>query len=89
MNAKKGALSNVLKKLMVWITVVIIAALLAVPAFAQRADVSMLWGSDEWLINQFADENGDLTKFCLSASEDKAGWVAQFPNLAGLCGWSV
>ena len=78
-----------LKKLMVWASVVVIAALLSVPAFAQTADLSLMWGSDEWLINQFGDENGDLTEFCLAASEDRAGWSAQFPNLVGLCGWTV
>jgi hypothetical protein len=79
----------VLKKLMVWASVLVIAALLSVPAFAQTADLSLMWGSDEWLINQFGDENGDLTEFCLAASEDRAGWSAQFPNLVGLCGWTV
>ena len=78
-----------LKKLTVWATVLLIAALLSVPAFAQTADLSLMWGSDEWLINQFGDENGDLAEFCLSASEDQAGWSAQFPNLIGLCGWTV
>jgi len=79
----------VLKKLMVWASVLVIAALLSVPAFAQTADLSLMWGSDEWLINQFGDENGDLTEFCLAASEDRAGWSAQFPNLVSLCGWTV
>ena len=67
----------------------LIAALLAVPSFAQTADLSLMWGSDEWLINQFGDENGELTEFCLAASEDKAGWLAQFPNLGELCDWTV
>ncbi len=78
-----------LKKLMVWGTVLLIAALLAVPSFAQTADLSLMWGSDEWLINQFGDERGDLTEFCQAAGEDKAGWAAQFPNLVDLCGWDV
>ncbi len=81
------------KKLLVWVAVLLVAALLAVPAFAQpiaqEADLTLMWGSDEWIINQFGDENGDLTEFCLAASEDQAGWLAQFPNLADLCDWTV
>ncbi len=65
------------------------AALLSIPAFAQTADLSVEWGSPEFLINQFGDETGDLTGFCLSISEDPSGFLAQFPELAPLCGFSV
>ena len=81
------------KKLLVWVAVLLAAALLAVPAVAQpvadRADLTLTWGGEEWLINQFGDERGDMSEFCLTASEDRAGWLAQFPNLADLCDWDV
>ncbi len=81
------------KKLLVWVAVLLAAALLAVPAVAQpvadRADLTLTWSSEEWLINQFGDERGNMSEFCLTASEDRAGWLAQFPNLADLCDWDV
>ena len=79
-----------LNKLLAMIVVLLIAVVMAVPAFAQTADLRMEFGSDEWLINQFGDESGDVTAFCETAGqteETKAGWKAVFPNLAGLCGW--
>jgi hypothetical protein len=81
----------VLKKLLAVVVVALTAAVMAVPAFAQSADLTLEWGSDEWLINQFGDENGDVTTFCNTLAQNpdvQAGWVAEFPNLPGLCGWS-
>jgi len=79
----------VLKKLLVWATMLLIAALLAVPAFAQAtADLSVGWGSDEWLLNQFSVD-GDIQPFCETIAQDPTeleGWLAQFPNLASVCG---
>ncbi len=77
-----------LKKLLVWATVVGVAGLLALPALAQTtSDLSVPWGSDQWLINQFG-VNGNMTKFCNTITQDpskEAGWLQQFPNLADLC----
>ena len=78
------------KKLPVWGAVLVVAGLLAAPAFAQTADLTEAWGSDQWLINQFGIK-GDITPFCQTVEQKpdaEAGWVAQFPNLADLCGWS-
>jgi len=81
----------VLKKLLVWVSVLVVAAVLAVPAFAQTtSDLTEVWGSDQWLMNQFG-ANGDISGFCETVGQDPeklAGWLAQFPNLAGLCSWS-
>ncbi len=72
---------------MVWVIVVLMAAVLAVPAFAQNADLTLEFGSPEWLANAFgSDEN-----FCTTVGQDpavRAGWEAQFPELAAYCGWS-
>jgi hypothetical protein len=77
-----------LKKLLAWGSVLVVAALLAVPAFADPADLSSEWGSDQWLIDQFG-ANGDITSFCKSIKrKDQTSWRQQFPNLPGLCGWS-
>ena len=77
------------KKLLVWAAVLMVAALLAVPAFAQAtADLTLEWGSDEWLINQFGGGTGDIQPFCDTIAQDPtelAGWEAQFPNLANVC----
>lgn len=78
-----------LKKLAIYVAVLMIAALISIPAFAQTVDLGLEWGSEGWLIGQFGDETGDLTEFCLAAGEDAAGWTAQFPELAPLCGWTV
>lgn len=80
-----------LKKLLVWVAVLLVAALLAVPALAQTTDPASVWGSDEWLVNQFGDQNGDITNFCNTVGgkpDAKASWEAEFPNLANVCGWS-
>ena len=53
-----------LRKLLAVVVVALTAAVMAVPAFAQSADLTLEWGSDEWLINQFGDQNGDITTFC-------------------------
>ena len=80
-----------LKKLLVWGSVLIVAALLAVPAFAQTAiDLNTEWGSEKWLINQFG-VNGDISQFCQTIGQDpaeRAEWLAQFPNLANVCNFS-
>src|SRR3954471_6922242 len=77
-----------LKKLLAWGLVLLVAALLAVPAFADPADFSSEWGSDQWLIDQFG-ANGDITSFCKGIKrKDQPSWTQQFPNLLGLCGWS-
>src|SRR3954447_10809241 len=77
-----------LKKLLAWGSVLVVAALLAVPAFADPADLSSEWGSDQWLIDQFG-VNGDITSFCKSIKrKDQSSWAQQFPNLPGLCGWT-
>ena len=82
-----------LRKLLAMIVVLTIAAAMAVPAFAQTLpDLSLEWGSEEWLINQFGDEYGDVTLFCETAGQSAdtiAAWGAAFPNLYDLCGWSV
>lgn len=80
------------KKLLYTMAVLLIAAVMAIPAFAQTADLSMEWGGEEWLINQFGDESGDVTAFCETAGQSAdtmAGWGAEFPGLYDLCGWSV
>ena len=77
-----------LKKLLVSSAVLLVAALLAVPAFANPADLSVEWGSDQWLINEFG-VNGDITPFCQSIKPaDQANWAMQYPNLPASCGWS-
>ena len=80
-----------LKKLLVWVGVLVVAASLAVPAFAQTtSDLNVKWGSDPWLINQFGI-NGDISPFCQTIAQDPtelADWLAQFPNLANVCGFS-
>jgi hypothetical protein len=77
-----------LMKLMGLAVVLLTAALLAVPAFAQaRADLSVEWGSDEWLRNQFSVD-GDIQPFCETIGQDPAaleGWLAQHPNLVNVC----
>lgn len=81
-----------LNKLLAMAVVLLMAAVIAVPAFAQTADLSLEWGSEEWLINQFGDEFGDVTAFCETAGQTAdtiAGWGAVFPGLYDLCGWSV
>ena len=82
-----------LKKLLAMIAVLTIAAVMAVPAFAQTLpDLSLEWGSEEWLINMFGDEYGDVTLFCETAGESAdsiAAWGGAFPNLYDLCGWTV
>lgn len=82
-----------LRKLLAVIAVLTIAAAMAVPAFAQTLpDLSLEWGSPEWLINMFGDENGDITLFCETAGESAdsiAAWGGAFPNLYELCGWPV
>ena len=78
-----------LKKLLVWGMVLVVTASLAVPAFAQAtADLNTEWGSDQWLVSQFG-VNGDISPFCQTIGEDPdalADWLAQFPNLANVCG---
>jgi hypothetical protein len=77
-----------LKKLLAWGSVLLIAALLAVPAFADPADLSSEWGSNQWLIDQFG-VNGDITSFCQGIKrKDQATWTQEYPNLPALCGWS-
>ena len=80
-----------LKKLMVWVAVLLIAALLAVPASAQTVDLNEVWGGSQWLHNMFGDPvTGDLTEFCTSISQDRdtlVNWVSQFPDLVGECGF--
>ena len=81
-----------LKKLLAWVlawgVVLLVAALLAVPAFAQVASPTLTWGSDEFLTNEFGGVNGDITPFCQSILPGgQAGWVKMFPNLGGLCSW--
>jgi len=79
----------VFKKLMVWVAVLLIAALLAVPASAQTADLNMVWGSGPWLESMFGN-NGDLTEFCKTISSDPdtlVNWVSQFPELRSECGF--
>lgn len=80
-----------LKKLLAVVVVALTAAVMAVPAFAQSADLTLEWGSDEWLINQFGDQNGDITTFCDTLAQNpdvQSGWEEQFPNLSSVCGWS-
>ncbi len=80
-----------LKKLLVWGGVLIVAASLSVPAFAQTTtDLNVEWGSEKWLTNQFG-VNGDISPFCQTISQDpteRAKWVTQFPNLAKVCNFS-
>jgi hypothetical protein len=77
----------VLNKLLAIVMVLLIAAVMAVPAFANPADLTLEWGSVPWLINEFG-VNGDVTQFCQSIQPDaQAGWKAQFPNLPSVCGW--
>jgi hypothetical protein len=80
-----------LKKLLVWGSVLIVAALLAVPSFAQTTtDLNTEWGSDKWLVNQFGI-NGDISPFCQTIGQDpteRAKWLTQFPNLANVCNFS-
>ena len=77
-----------LKKLLVSSAVLLVAALLAVPALANPADLSLEWGSEQWLINEFG-VNGDITPFCQSIKPDaQASFAQQYPNLPSLCGWS-
>jgi hypothetical protein len=81
----------VLKKLLVWGGVLIVAASLAAPAFAQTTlDLNEKWGSEQWLINQFG-VNGDISPFCQTIGQDpteRAKWLTQFPNLAKVCNFS-
>ena len=76
------------KKLLAWLAVLLVAALLALPASAQvTADLTVEWGSDQWLTNQFG-VRGDIQPFCETIGQDPdelAGWLAQFPNLANVC----
>lgn len=78
-------------KLPIWIAMLLVAALVAMPAFAQaNTDFGAVWGSDQWLIDQFG-VNGDITPFCNTISQkpdSKAQWEAEFPNLTDLCGSS-
>ena len=68
--------------------VLVVTAMLAVPAFAQAAaDLNMEWGSDQWLVSQFG-VNGDIGPFCQTIGGDPdalADWLAQYPNLANVC----
>src|SRR5438270_2441851 len=76
-----------LKKLLVWGSVLLVGALLAVPAFADTADLSKEWGTDDWLISMFG-VNGDITPFCEGIKrKDQPTWAQEYPNLPGLCGW--
>jgi hypothetical protein len=77
-----------LKKLLVSSAMLLVVALLAVPALANPADLSLEWGSEQWLINEFG-VNGDITPFCQSIKPDaQASFAQQYPNLPSLCGWS-
>jgi hypothetical protein len=81
-----------LKKLLAWVlawgVVLLVAALLAVPAFAQVANPMLPFGSDAFLTNEFGDANGDMTPFCQSIQPSaQEGWMKVFPNLSGMCGW--
>ena len=80
-----------LNKVLVLVMVLLIAVVVNVPAFAQ-ADLGLEWGSQEWLIEQYGDEFGDVTTFCETAGQTAdtiAGWGAAHPGLYELCGWSV
>jgi hypothetical protein len=81
----------VFKKLMVWVAVLLIAALLAVPASAQTADLNQVFGEPDWLHSMFgAPGTGDLTEFCQTISSDPdtlKSWVGMFPDLVGECGF--
>jgi hypothetical protein len=82
----------VINKVLVLVMVVLIAVVVNVPAFAQAADLGLEWGSQEWLIEQYGDEFGDVTTFCETAGQTAdtiAGWGATHPGLYELCGWSV
>ena len=80
-----------LKKLLVWGSVLIVAALLAAPSFAQTAtDLNTEWGSEKWVVNQFGVD-GDISPFCQTIGQDpteRAKWLTQFPNLANMCNFS-
>jgi len=81
-----------LNKVLILVMVLLIAVVVNVPAFAQTADLGQEWGSQEWLIEQYGDEFGDVTTFCETAGQTAdtiAGWGAAHPGLYELCGWSV
>ena len=80
-----------LNKVLYTLAVLLVAAAMAMPAFAaQSADLSMEWGSQDWLINQFGGQSGDVTTFCQTAGKSAdtiASWGKEFPGLYDLCGW--
>ncbi len=81
-----------LNRVLVLVMVLLISTVVAVPAFAQTADLGLEWGSQEWLIDQYGDEFGDVTAFCETAGQTAdtiAGWGATHPELYDLCGWPV
>lgn len=74
-----------LKKLLALVAALLISAVMAVPAFAQSADLTLEWGSPDWLTSLF----GDVPGFCEnvgSSPDDQAVWEAMFPGISEWCG---
>jgi hypothetical protein len=75
----------VLKKLLALVAALLVSAVMAVPAFAQSADLTIEWGSADWLTNLF----GGVPGFCDNVGQspdDQAVWEAMFPGISDWCG---
>ena len=74
-----------LKKLLALVAALLVSAVMALPAFAQTADLSVGWGTPEFFDNVF----GGVTGFCDNVGqtpEDQAVWEAMFPGISEWCG---
>ncbi len=82
MHAKKGVLRNVLKKLMVWAVVLLIAALLATPALAISSSAGDMTADTDSPTGPFTADD------CPTLQQDPVGFeitLSMFPGLAELC----
>jgi hypothetical protein len=79
----------VLKKLLAVVAVLLIAAAMASPAFAQDAttDLGVPYGSEQWVANQF----GSDPTFCQDIAKDpttQQKWVNMYgAGISSYCGW--
>lgn len=78
------------KKLLAVGVVVLIAAMLAIPAFAQTtsADLNIPYGSEAWLAQQFGNDP-NLCSTIAQNPDVQTQWVNMYGDaIKSYCGWS-
>ena len=73
------------KKLLALVAALLVSAVMALPASAQSADLTQVWGSPDWLTNTF----GGVSGFCDNvgqSADSQAVWEAMFPGISEWCG---